>query len=139
VHLDGYNLMPYFKGEVAQGPRREFIYWTDGGGIAALRYDQWKLVYIEQRTEGLEVWAEPLVTTRLPKLISLRADPFERAQHEGIGYRRWWIDRIYLLVPAQAYVARWLASFKEFPPRMKPASFSLDQVMAAMTSGAGSQ
>jgi arylsulfatase A-like enzyme len=139
VHLDGYDWGPYLRGQATAAPRREFIYWTDGGGIAGLRYDQWKLVFMEQRAEGLEVWAEPLVSTRLPKLISLRSDPFERAQHEGIGYRRWWIDRIYLLVPAQAYVARWLASFKEFPPRPKPASFSLDQVMAQMAAAGGSR
>jgi arylsulfatase len=139
VHLDGYNLMPYFKGEVAQGPRRDFIYWTDGGGIAGLRYDQWKLVFMEQRAEGFEVWAEPLVTTRLPKVINLRSDPFERAQHEGMGYNRYWADRAFLLVPAQAFVANWLQSFKEFPPRMKPASFSLDQVMSHLTSGSTSQ
>ena len=139
VHLDGYDWGPYFRGQATAGPRRDFIYWTDGGGIAGLRYDQWKLVFMEQRAEGFEVWAEPLVTTRLPKIINLRADPFERAQHEGMGYKRYWIDRVYLLVPAQAFVAKWLTSFKEFPPRMKPASFSLDQVMAAMTSAAGSK
>jgi arylsulfatase len=133
VHLDGYNLLPYFKGEVDKGPRREFIYWTDGGAIAGLRYDQWKLVFMEQRAEGFEVWAEPLVTTRTPKVINLRADPFERAQHEGMGYKRYWIDRVYLLVPAQVFVANWLQSFKDFPPRMKPASFSLDQVMQQLT------
>ena len=137
VHLDGYDWGPYLSGQSTTAPRRDFIYWTDGGGIAGLRYDQWKMVFMEQRAEGLEVWAEPLVSTRLPKIINLRADPFERAQHEGIGYRRWWIDRIYLLVPAQTFVAGWLTSFKEFPPRMKPASFSLDQVMTQM-SNAGS-
>jgi arylsulfatase A-like enzyme len=139
VHLDGYDWGPYLRGQATAGPRREFVYWTDGGGIAGLRYDHWKLVFMEQRAEGFEVWAEPLVTTRLPKIINLRADPFERAQHEGMGYKRYWIDRAYLLVPGQAYMAKWLTSFKEFPPRMKPASFSLDQVMAAMTSAAGSK
>jgi arylsulfatase len=137
VHLDGYDWGPYLRGQATTGPRRDFIYWTDGGGIAGLRYDQWKLVFMEQRAEGFEVWAEPLVTTRVPKVINLRADPFERAQHEGMGYKRYWIDRVYLLVPAQTFVARWLTSFKEFPPRMKPASFSLDQVMAQMTAAAG--
>jgi arylsulfatase A-like enzyme len=139
VHLDGYDWGSYLRGQATAGPRRDFIYWTDGGGIAGLRYDQWKLVFMEQRAEGFEVWAEPMVTTRVPKVINLRADPFERAQHEGMGYKRYWIDRVYLLVPAQAFVARWLTSFKEFPPRMKPASFSLDQVMAAMASAAGSK
>jgi arylsulfatase len=139
VHLDGYDWGPYLSGKVTEAPRRDFIYWTDGGQIAGLRYDQWKLVFMEQRAEGFEVWAEPLVTTRVPKVINLRADPFERAQHEGMGYKRYWIDRVYLLVPAQAFVARWLTSFKEFPPRMKPASFSLDQVMAQMAAAGGSR
>jgi arylsulfatase len=136
VHLDGYNLMPYLQGQAERGPRREFLYWTDDGGIAGLRYDQWKLVFMEQRAEGFEVWAEPMVTTRVPKVINLRADPFERAQHEGMGYKRYWIDRVFLLVPAQAYVAQWLSSFREFPPRMAPASFSLDQVMKHMSTAA---
>jgi arylsulfatase len=138
VHLDGYDWGPYLSGKATEPPRRDFIYWTDGGQIAGMRYDQWKMVFMEQRAEGFEVWAEPLVTTRLPKIINLRTDPFERAQHEGMGYMRFWADRAFLLVPAQAFVARWLTSFKEFPPRMKPASFSLDQVMTQMLS-AGSR
>jgi arylsulfatase len=139
VHLDGYDWGPYLRGQTTTAPRRDFIYWTDDGGIAGLRYDHWKLVFMEQRAEGFDVWVEPFVTTRVPKVINLRADPFERAQHEGLGYKRYWIDRVYLLVPAQAFVARWLTSFKEFPPRMKPASFSLDQVMQQMTSAGGSR
>jgi arylsulfatase A-like enzyme len=139
VHLDGYDWGPYLHGQGTAAPRRDFIYWTDGGQIAGLRYDQWKMVFMEQRAEGFEVWAEPLVTTRVPKIINLRADPFERAQHEGMGYKRYWIDRVYLLVPAQTFVARWLTSFKEYPPRMKPASFSLDQVMTQMATAGGSR
>lgn len=79
------------------------------------------------------------MATRLPMVINLRSDPFERAQHEGLGFKRYWIDRVFPLVPAQAFVARWLTSFKEFPPRMKPASFSLDQVMTQMASAGGSR
>jgi arylsulfatase A-like enzyme len=129
VHLDGYNLIPALKGEVKEPPRREFLYWTDEGGLAALRYDQWKLVFMEQRAHSLDVWQEQLVPLRLPKLFTLRGDPFERADHEGIDYPRWRADRLFALVPAQAYVAKWLQSFKEFPPRQKPASFGIDQVM----------
>jgi arylsulfatase len=135
VHLDGYNLLPYLKGEAKQSPRREFLYWTDDGGLAALRYDHWKLVFLEQRAHGLEVWEEPFVTLRFPKLFSLRADPFERADHEGIDYARWRFERLFLLVPAQAYVGRWLETLKEFPPRQKPASFNLDEVMDKLTKG----
>ncbi len=129
VHLDGYNWLPYLKGEAQQGPRREFLYWTDDGDLAALRYDQWKLVFMEQRAHGYEVWQDPMVVLRFPKLFSLRADPFERADHEGIDYAKWRLERAFLLVPAQAFVGQWLASFAEFPPRQKPASFGIDQVM----------
>ena len=135
VHLDGYNLLPYLKGEVEESPRKEFIYWTDDGQIAALRYDNWKLVFMEQRSHGFDVWQEPFVTLRLPKLFNLRTDPFERADHEGMDYPRWRIDRVFLLVPAQAFIGNWLASFRNFPPRQKPGSFSLEQVMEQLTTG----
>jgi arylsulfatase len=137
VHLDGYDLAPYFRGEAKQAPRREFLYWNDDGQLVALRYDRWKLVFSEQRGHGFGVWEEPFVELRLPALYDLRTDPFERASHESIGYPTWRIERVYLLVPAQAFVANWLASFKEFPPRQKPASFSLDQVMQKITEASG--
>jgi arylsulfatase len=133
VHLDGYNWIPYFKGETAQGPRKEFLYWTDDGDLAALRYNKWKLTFMEQRAHGLDVWVEPFVRLRVPLLADLRADPFERAQYEAIDYGHWFVDHIFLLVPAQAFVGQWLSSFREFPPRQKPASFSLDQVMEQLT------
>ncbi len=129
VHLDGYDWAPYFKGQTKEGPRKEFLYWTDDGDLCALRFNQWKMVFMEQRAHGFGVWEEPFVTLRAPKLFTLRADPFERADHEGIGYPRWRLDRIYLALPAQAFVVQWLSSFKEFPPRQKPATFGLDQVM----------
>jgi arylsulfatase A-like enzyme len=135
VHLDGYNLLPYFKGEVQEDPRKEFLYWTDGGDLAALRYGQWKLDFLEQRAHGFDVWEEPFVQLRLPKLFTLRGDPFERADEEGIGYDAWRAERLFALVPAQAFVAKWLQSFKEFPPRQKAASFGIDQVMDKLTSG----
>jgi arylsulfatase A-like enzyme len=128
VHLDGYNLLPALKGE-AEWPRKEFLYWTDDGNLAALRYDQWKVHFLEQRGHGFDVWQEPFVELRLPRLVSVRSDPFERAPHEGMGYQKWRLDRAFVLVPAQAFVANWLSSFQEFPPRQKPGSFSLSQVM----------
>jgi arylsulfatase len=137
VHLDGYDLLPVLKGDTKEWPRREFLYWTDGGDLAALRYGQWKLHFLEQRAHGLDVWEEPFVQLRLPKLFTLRGDPFERADHEAIDYSRWRVDRLFALVPAQAFVAKWLESFREFPPRQKPASFSLDQVMAQLTAVGG--
>jgi len=137
VHLDGYDLAPYFKGAAQEGPRKEFLYWNDDGKLVALRYARWKLVFSEQRSHGFGVWEEPFVDLRVPALYDLRSDPFERANHEAIGYSAWRIERVFLLVPAQAYVANWLASFQAFPPRQKPASFSLDQVMQKMTDASG--
>jgi arylsulfatase len=138
VHLDGYNLLPYFKGEQQEAPRKEFLYWTDGGDLAALRYGQWKLSFLEQRAHGFDVWEEPFVQLRVPKLFTLRGDPFERADEEGIGYDAWRIERLFALVPAQAFVAQWLQSFKEFPPRQKAATFGIDQVMDKLTSSSSS-
>jgi arylsulfatase A-like enzyme len=135
VHLDGYNLLPWLKGEAAESPRREFLYWNDDGKLVALRYAQWKVVFAEQRGHSFDVWQEPFVDLRLPKMFNLRSDPFERADHEGIDYAHWRADRTFLLMPAAAYVGQWLQSFKEFPPRQKPASFSIDQVMEKLTEG----
>jgi arylsulfatase A-like enzyme len=139
VHLDGYNLLPWLSGKSGESPRNEFLYWSDDGNLVALRYHQWKLVFAEQRAHGLDVWEEPFVELRFPKLFNLLTDPFERADHEAIDYAHWRIDRLFLLVPAQAFVAQWIGSFKEFPPRQKPASFSIDQVMNKLNSGAGAQ
>jgi arylsulfatase A-like enzyme len=134
VHLDGYNLMEALRdGGAKDWPRKEFMYWTDDGDVCALRYDQWKIVFMEQRAHGFDVWQDPMVVLRVPKLFSLRSDPWERADHEAIGYARWRIDRIYALAPTIAYVAGWLQSFKEFPPRQKPGTFNLNQVMEKVT------
>jgi arylsulfatase len=132
VHMDGYNLMPALKGG-GEWPRKEFIYWTDDGSAAAIRYNNWKMVFLEQRGHGFDVWQEPFVVLRLPKLFNLRTDPFERADYEAMGYGQWRIDRAFLIAPAGAYVAQWLQSFKEFPPRQKPGSFNLDNVMEAVS------
>ena len=136
VHLDGYNLMPAFQGQ-GEWPRHDFLYWTDDGNVAGLRYDQWKLVFMEQRAESFEVWEEPLVTLRTPKLFDLRADPFERAPEEGIGYKTWRFERIFLLAPAQAYIKQWLGSMQEFPPRQRPGSFNLSDAMDQLTKSGG--
>ncbi len=139
VHLDGYNLIPYLKGEVKESPRKEFLYWTDDGQLASLRYNNWKIVFMEQRSHGFDVWQDPFVTLRFPKLLNLRTDPFERADHEAIGYGQWRAERMFALVPAQAYVKQWLTTLREYPPRQRPASFSLDQVMEQLSgSGRGS-
>jgi arylsulfatase len=134
VHLDGYNITNALAGK-SSSPRHEFFYFNDDGSLVALRYDQWKLVFAEQRAHGFDVWQEPFTPLRLPKLFNLRSDPFELADHDSIGYARWRIDRIFLLVPAQQYVGQFLATFKEFPPSQKVGSFSLDQVLESLQRG----
>jgi arylsulfatase A-like enzyme len=129
VHLDGYDLGPALRGEAAW-PRKEFIYWTDDGSVAALRYNNWKVTFLEQPAEGLRVWQNPFTVLRAPLLTNLRMDPFERAEAEhAMGYQRWYMERMFLIAPAGAYVGQWLQSFKEFPPRQKPGSFNLERVM----------
>jgi len=136
VHLDGYNLLPALKG-ASEWPRKEFLYWTDDGSVAALRYNQWKVTFLRQNAHGLHVWIEPFEELRAPLLTNLRSDPFERAEYEGFGYNQWFAKHMFLFAPAGAYVGQWLQSFREFPPRQKPGSFNLDRVMEAITKGAG--
>ena len=131
VHLDGYNITDALAGK-APSPRKEFFYFNDDGSLVALRYNQWKLVFAEQRAHGLDVWQDPFVTLRFPKLFNLRSDPFETADHEGMDYNRWRVEHVFLLVPAQQYVGQFLATFKEFPPRQKAGSFSLDKVLNSL-------
>jgi arylsulfatase A-like enzyme len=136
VHLDGYNFLPLLTGKSEEGPRREIFYFGDGGELTALRYDDWKLMFLEQTVpDTLRAWIEPWTELRVPLMTNLRRDPYERAHVTSNTYFDWMIDRIYLLVPAQVYVANFLATFKEFPPRQEAASFSLTKVMAAMQSG----
>jgi arylsulfatase len=133
VHLDGYDLGPALRGQAAW-PRKEFIYWTDDGSVAALRYQDFKVTFLEQDAEGLRVWQDPFKELRAPLLTNLRMDPFERAEHENaMGYQRWYMEHMWAIAPAGAYVANWLQSFREFPPRQKPGSFNLDRVMEAVT------
>ena len=132
VHLDGYNVTDAFAGK-GPNPRHEFFYFNDDASLVALRFDQWKLVFQEQRAHGFDVWQQPFVELRLPKLFNLRTDPFEEADHIAMDYGHWRIDRVFLLVPAQQYVGNFLATFKEFPPSQKVGSFSLDQVMKQLT------
>jgi len=133
VHLDGYDVTDALAGN-SPSPRHEFFYFNDDGSLVALRYDQWKIVFAEQRAHGFDVWEEPFVTLRLPKIFNLRTDPFEEADHIAMDYGHWRIDRIFLLVPAQEYVGRFLSTFVEFPPSQKVGSFSLDQVMETLSS-----
>ena len=134
VHLDGYNLIPALKGEAAW-PRNEFLYWTDDGNVAALRWNDWKFTFLRQNAHGIDVWTSQFEVLRAPMLANLRMDPFERAFDESIGYSRWWVDHMFVFAPASAYVAKWLQSFREFPPRQEPGSFNLDKVMESMKKG----
>jgi arylsulfatase len=140
VHIDGYNLLPYLTGETDKSPRPGLVYFSDDGDVLAIRYDNWKVVFMEQRVQGtLRIWAEPFVALRVPKLFNLRTDPFERADVTSNTYYDWLLDHTYIALAAMALVTQYLATFEEFPPRQKAASFTIDQAVekleAALTSG----
>jgi arylsulfatase len=139
VHLDGYNFLPYLTGQEEKGPRDEIFYFSDDGDLTALRYRDWKIIFLEQRAEAtFQAWREPFVPLRAPLIENLRRDPYERAMVTSNTYDDWWLDHAYMLVPAQAYVAKFLETFKEFPPSQKAGSFSLEKVMDALANGGGS-
>jgi arylsulfatase len=129
VHIDGLNMLPYFTGETDESPRQSFFYINDDGELVALRYGDWKIVFMEQRAKTLALWAEPFVQLRVPKIFNLRRDPFERADENSNTYWDWVLDHLFFLVPAQDLVAEQIESLKKFPPRQKPASFNLDRVL----------
>jgi len=131
VHLDGYNLMPFLKGDEKHSPRQGFLYWSDDGDVLAIRVGDWKATFAEQRSDGFAVWLDPFTRLRMPKIYNLRSDPFERGD-ESVLYQKWMADRMFMMVPAQALVAEWIESFKEFPPRAKSASWSVDRVVESM-------
>jgi arylsulfatase A-like enzyme len=133
IHLDGYNLVPYLTGKEKKSPRPGFVYFDDDGNLVALRIGNWKLVFMEQRCEGqMQIWAEPFTVLRIPKLYNLRTDPFERADKTSNSYWSWFIDHVPQINLGLALIQPFLASFKEFPPRQKAASFTLDQAMEKM-------
>ena len=139
VHLDGYNQLPMLTGESKESARHEIYYFSDDGDLTALRYNDWKAIFMEQRIETtFETWANPFTPLRVPLIFNLRRDPYERAQLTSNTYYDWMLDRVYLLLPAQTFVGEFLATFKEYPPRMKAASFSLDQVMESLSTQGGS-
>ena len=133
VHIDGYDLVPYLTGEVDKSPRKGLIYFSDDGDVLALRFDNWKVVFMEQRVQGtLQIWAEPFVTLRVPKLFNLRTDPFERADVTSNTYYDWLLESDYLILAATFLTAQFLQTFVEFPPRQEAASFTIDQVVAKL-------
>jgi len=130
VYIDGFNLLPYWKGEVKENPRPGFLYWSDDGDLMALRYGNWKVHFAEQRAEGFDTWEEPFVHLRVPKLFNLRSDPFENASVAGdLSYKQWRVDRVFLLVPAAALVSQYMQTLMQFPPRQRPDSFTVGDVM----------
>jgi arylsulfatase A-like enzyme len=129
VHIDGLNLLPYLTGEVEESPRKFFFYMSDDGEVMALRYNDWKFSLAVQRAETLRVWMEPLVKLRLPLIFNLRRDPFERAEFNSNTYLDWLASHAFLLYGMQAVVAAQIENYAKFPPRQKPASFNLDEVM----------
>ncbi|MDO6758658.1 arylsulfatase [Tamlana sp. 2_MG-2023] len=145
VHLDGYNILPYLTGEKEAGkdkygdttfPRKEFYYWSDDGQLVAMRYQRWKLVFMEQQSSKFGVWMYPFVKLRIPLIFDLRMDPFERAQHNSNVYYQWMEEQVqWIVVPSQTVAGKMISTFKDFPPRQKPASFNLDEVMASFTAG----
>ena len=128
VHIDGYNLLPFIKGEVKENPRKGFMYWSDDGDLIGLRAGNWKVHFQVQNAKGVAAWSTPFVPLRVPSLYNLRSDPLEKGD-ESIFYQKWMADRMFTLVPAQAIVAEFLKTFKEFPPRQKPSSFSVDDAL----------
>jgi arylsulfatase len=140
VHLDGYNFLPYLTGKVKTSPRKEIFYFSDDGDMTALRYNDWKVVFMEQRAEAtFQSWREPFVTLRIPLLFNLRRDPYERGMVTSNTYDDWFLDRVYLLLPAQSFVGDFLKTFVEYPPRQKAASFNLSNVMDKLQQNSGSQ
>jgi arylsulfatase len=138
VHLDGYNQLPFLTGQQDNSARKEFFYINDDAQMVAIRYQNWKVVFCEQKTPGtLDIWAEPFTCRRLPKLFNLRSDPYERADITSNTYYDWTMQRAYLFVPAQAFVQQFIATFKDFPPRQKPSSFSVDQIMLQLENAHG--
>lgn len=138
VHLDGYNQLPFLTGQQEKSARKEFFYINDDAQLVALRYENWKVVFCEQKVEGtLEIWATSFVCRRLPKMFNLRLDPYERADITSNTYYDWTMQRAFLIVPAQALVARFIETFKDFPPRQKPSRFSIDEVMSVMSRSQG--
>jgi len=137
VHIDGYNCLPYFTGETEDSPRDWFFYTNDDGLVTGIRYGDWKAVFYEQRAKTMQLWAEPFVPLRMPKIFNLRRDPFERADENANSYWDWYLEHVFVIYPMQALAAEQIQSFIEFPPRQKPAAFNLDTVLERMEDAAG--
>jgi len=133
VHLDGYNFLPYLSGETEVAPRREFFYFSDDAVLTGVRVGDWKLVFAEQRSQRFDVWRDPFVTLRIPKVFNLRRDPFERADTDSNSYNVWWDHKIAALgVQGRVAVSQFVQSLQQFPPRQRPGTFTVDQIMESL-------
>ena len=139
VHLDGFNMLPYLKGEVKESPRTSFFYISDDGDILAIRMQDWKVVLMEQRAKQLLCWVEPFVKLRAPKLFNLRRDPFEKAQHNSNTYNDWFLERPFVIVPIQGLAAKFLMTMKDYPPSQTPGAFNLSKIEEQLKNASGSK
>jgi arylsulfatase A-like enzyme len=136
-YIDGYNQLDYLEGKTDQSPRHEFWYVNDDGQIVAARYDDWKVVFLENRGQAFEVWREPFTELRVPLIFNLRRDPFEKAQHNANTYNDWVLDRAFVIVPIQALAAKFLQTMQDYPPSQTPGSFNLSAIEAQLKGGLG--
>jgi arylsulfatase len=127
-YIDGYNMLDYLSGKTKESPRHEFWYVNDDGEVVAARYDDWKVVFLENRGEAFGVWREPFVELRVPLLFNLRRDPFEKAQHNANTYDDWFLDRAFVIIPIQALATKFLMTMQEYPPSQTPGAFNLSRV-----------
>ncbi len=137
--IDGHNQLDYLSGKVKESPRKEFFYVNDDGQVVAIRYDDWKVVFLENRGEAFGVWREPFTELRVPLIFNLRRDPFERAQHNANVYNDWFLSRAFVVVPLQQLAGKFLMSMKDYPPSQTPGSFNLEKVQKMIEAGAGGQ
>jgi arylsulfatase len=138
-HIDGLNMLDYLTGAADRSPREWFAYVNDDGDLVAIRWNDWKVVYKENRGQAFEVWREPFVNLRVPLIFNLRRDPYERAQHNSNTYNDWLLDRVYIIFGANAQALQWLGTFREFPPSQKPGSFNLDALTKQLETAASSK
>jgi len=136
-YIDGYNQLDYLSGKAKESPRSEFMYVNDDGQIVAMRYDEWKAIFLENRGQAFGVWREPFVELRVPLLFNLRRDPYERAQHNANAYDEWFLDRVYILIPMQQLAAKFLMTMKDYPPSQTPGAFNLEKIQKLIESSAG--
>lgn len=137
--VDGYNQLDYLSGKAKASPRNEFIYVNDDGQVVAMRYGDWKAVFLENRGEAFGVWREPFIELRVPLLFNLRRDPFERAQHNSNTYNDWFLDHPFVIVPLQQLAGQFLMSMKDYPPSQTPGSFNLEKIQKTIEAAAGGQ